>query len=188
MKHLSSGMLTTSMSYPVTPGAIWKTVHGFYVKAGLIATGKRATHHGLLVHSLRYYFRTQLTALGVNLEYAEFMMGYEGALYNVIKSKRPEFIRNTYRAAGLSIRQRSKTSRLELLKELVRGFVPDPERVLVKDAESEARRRVVAGNPVERRAQALWHVLKEKVLSDYILVAWVIIELNLDQATLAIFG
>jgi hypothetical protein len=152
--------------YPVTPGAIWKTVHGLYVKAGLIPRKKRARRHDLRVHSLRYYFRTQLTALGVNPEYAEFMMGHKGALYNDIKMKGPEFLRNIYRAAGLCIRQKTKTSRLDMIKELVRGFGMDPEKVLIKDAISEAHRGIVAGDPTEDQAQALWQVLKAKVLSE----------------------
>jgi len=151
---------------PVSEGAIWWTVHGLYVRAGLIPREKKARRHELRVHSLRYYFRTQLTALGVNPEYAEFMMGHKGALYNDVKGKGPEFLRNIYRAAGLCIRQKTKTSRLELLKELVRGFGLDPERVLVKDAISEAHRGVVAGDPTESQAQALWSVLKAKLLSE----------------------
>src|SRR3989442_15305460 len=94
----------------------------------------------LRVHSLRYYFRTQLTALGVNPEYAEFMMGHKGALYNDTKMKGPEFLRNIYRAAGLSIKQKTKASRLDMMKELVRGFGLDPEKVLVKDALTEPHR------------------------------------------------
>ena len=82
----------------------------------------------LRVHSLRYYFRTQLTALGVNPEYAEFLMGHEGALYNDIKMKGPEFLRNIYRAAGLCIRQKTKASRLDLLKEMVRDSDSTPRR------------------------------------------------------------
>jgi hypothetical protein len=136
------------------------------VRAGLIPREKRARRHDLRVHSLRYYFRTQLTALGVNPEYAEFMMGHKGALYNDVKGKGPEFLRNIYRAAGLCIRQKTKTSRLELLKELVRGFGLDPERVLVKDAISEAHRGLVSGDPMENEAQALWSVLKAKMLSE----------------------
>jgi hypothetical protein len=133
----------------------------------LIPREKKARRHDLRVHSLRYYFRTQLTALGVNPEYAEFMMGHKGALYNDIKMKGPEFLRNIYRASALSIRQKTKSSRLDLLKELVRGFNLDPEKVLVKEALSEAHRGIMSGSDVtEEEAKKLWGVLKEKVLSE----------------------
>jgi len=149
----------------VTEGAIWWTVHGLYVRAGLIPREKRARRHDLRVHSLRYYFRTQLTALGVNPEYAEFLMGHKGALYNDIKMKGPEFLRNVYRAAGLCIRQKTKASRVDLLKELVRGFGMDPEKVLVKDAISEAHRGVMTGRDTsEEEAKRLWTVLRDKLL------------------------
>ena len=150
---------------PVTPGAIWWTVHGLYVRTGLIPREKRARRHDLRVHSLGYYFRTQLKALGVNPEYAEFMMGHKGALYNDIKMKGPEFLRNIYRAAGLCIRQKTKASRLDLLKEMVRGFGLDPERVLVKEALSEAHRGILTGEQAtEEEARKLWTVLRAKML------------------------
>jgi hypothetical protein len=152
--------------YPVTPGAVWKTVHGLYIRAGLIAPEKRPRRHDLRVHSLRYYFRTQLTALGVNPEYVKFMMGHKAPLYNDIKGKGPEFLRNVYRAAGLCIRQRTKMSKLEMVKEMIRGYGLDPERVLVKDAMAEAHRGVVAGDLAERQTQILWRTLKENMLSE----------------------
>lgn len=150
---------------PITPGAIWWTVHGLYVRAGLIPREKRARRHDLRVHSLRYYFRTQLTALGVNPEYAEFMMGHKNALYNDIKMKGPEFLRNIYRAAGLSIRQKTKSSRLDLLKELVRGFGMDPEKVLVKEAMTEAHRGVV-GDDQEAQIQAMLRTIKQGLVAE----------------------
>lgn len=151
----------------ITPGAVWWTVHSLYIRAGLISPLKRARRHDLRVHSLRYYFRTQLTALGVNPEYAEFLMGHKGALYNDIKMKGPEFLRNIYRAAGLCIQKKTKASRLDLLKELVRGFGLDPEKVLVKDAISEGHRGIMTGEQaIEEESQMLWTVLKDKVLSE----------------------
>ena len=93
-------------------------------------------------------------------------MGHKGPLYNDVKGKGPEFLRNVYRAAGLSIRQKTKSSRLDLLKELVRGFGLDPEKVLVKDSISEAHRGVVAGDPTEDQARALWDVLRTRLLSE----------------------
>ena len=58
----------------------------------------------LRAHSLRKFFRTQLTARGVPVEYVEYMMGHKTSSYNDIKSLGVEFLRNLYRLADLSIR------------------------------------------------------------------------------------
>ena len=55
---------------------------------------------------------------------------------------------------------------MDLLKEMVRGFGLDPEKVLVKEALSEAHRGIFAGDPVENQAQALWGVLKQRLISE----------------------
>jgi integrase len=173
---------------PITPGAVWRTVHELYVRAGLIQrcekyrdhrkgkgmiceycgwpkNGKR--RHELRVHSLRYYFRTQLTSRGVNPEYAEHMMGHVGPLYNDIRSKGAEFLRNIYRASGLSIKQTPKASRLDLLKELVRGFGMDPEKVLVKEALVEPHRAIVSsGDNDDTDSRILARALRENLLQD----------------------
>ncbi len=94
-------------------------------------------------------------------------MGHKGALYNDIKMKGPEFLRNIYRAAGLCIRQKTKATRVDMLKELVRGFGLDPEKVSVKDAIGEAHRGVMTGRYTgEEEAKRLWVVLKQKMLAE----------------------
>jgi hypothetical protein len=78
-----------------------------------------------------------------------------------------EFLRNVYRTAGLCIRQKTKASRLDLLKEMVRGFGLDPEKVLVKEALSEAHRRIMSGEQAtEEEARRLWTVLRAKMLAE----------------------
>jgi hypothetical protein len=57
-------------------------------------------------------------------------------------------------------------SKLEMVKEMIRGYGLDPERVLVKDAMAEAHRGVVAGDLAERQTQILWRTLKENMLSE----------------------
>jgi len=171
---------------PITPNEVWHIVHKLYVKAGILVQcvrrrehrkgsacescgwpNRTARRHRLGVHSLRYYFRTQLTALGVNVEYVEFMMGRSTPLYHDIQSKGVEFHRQIYRAADLSIKPRTKAGRLELLKELVRGFGLDPEKVLVKEALSEPHRSIVSqGETYEAQITALAKALRHSVIRD----------------------
>ena len=44
-----------------------------------------------------------------------------------------ETLRNLYSAAGLAIRQKTKVSRIEQLKEIIRSMGENPEEILSKD-------------------------------------------------------
>ncbi len=165
---------------PVSPEAIWKTVNNLYHKAGLIApkeTGNSrwpGPKYTLRPHSLRYYFRTQLTALGVSPEYAEFMLGHKTAQYNDIRMKGPEFLRAIYATANPSIRQRTRTSKLDLAKAALRALDIDPDKVLVREAFAADPHRLQA-SPLEREEwedrvvnsalkQALYSTVKQYAL------------------------
>ena len=91
----------------LSENSIYKLIHRLYLKAGLISKGERM--HELRVHSLRKYFRTQLTARGVPSDYVEYMMGHKTDRYNDIKSLGVEFLRNLYKLADLSIRPKPLT-------------------------------------------------------------------------------
>ena len=52
----------------------------------------------LRLHSLRKYFKTQLSALGVQSDYMDYMMGYTVSVYNDIQSLCVEKLRNVYAA------------------------------------------------------------------------------------------
>ncbi len=165
---------------PISPGAIWHTVHSLYAKAGLIQTCPSNKQHRrgtkcqdcgyperpyrrqpLRVHSLRYYFRTQLTSLGVNPEYAEFMMGHKGALYHDIQSRGIEFLRNVYSSSGISIRPKPQLDRVEGLKVVVRSLGYDLEKILVREALSEPHRIVTSGNTEDLQVGTLTGVLRQ---------------------------
>ena len=92
---------------PLSENSIYKLIHRLYLKAGLISKGERM--HELRVHSLRKYFRTQLTARGVPTDYVEYMMGHKTDRYNDVKSLGVEFLRNLYKLADLSIRPKPLT-------------------------------------------------------------------------------
>jgi len=119
-----------------------KIVHGLYMKAGLLKAPKGRMYE-LRVHSLRKFFKTQLLALGVQPDYVDYMMGHTVDIYNDIEMKGVEFLRNIYASSGLSIRPRTKVSRVDALKEIIRAWGLDPEKILSKDALVEPHRTVV---------------------------------------------
>ena len=139
---------------PISPQTIWLTVNQLYRKAGIIPTCPRRQDHKrtgppcsncgypdlrekrnkLCTHSLRWYFRTQLTSQGVNPEYAEFMMGHKCKLYNDIRSKGPEFLRGEYMKADLGITPKPKLSDRQVIEALLRGRGFDPAKILRTEA------------------------------------------------------
>jgi site-specific recombinase XerD len=79
-----------------------KIVHHLYVKAGLIKQ-PRGRMYELRVHSLRKYSKTQMLALGVQLDYVDYMMSHTLDTYHDIQMKGIEFLRNIYASSGLTI-------------------------------------------------------------------------------------
>jgi len=124
---------------PITPGQIYDQIHSLYHKAGLL-TKKRYGRYELRVHSIRKFFRTQLAALGVDRDYIEYMMGHKVSTYHDIQMKGVEFLRNVYIASGLSIRPKTRLSKIEALKEIIRAWGMNPEEILTKEALSRPHR------------------------------------------------
>jgi len=145
---------------------IYRIVHNVYLRTGLIKDGN-GKRYDVRPHSLRKYFRTQLTALGTPTDYTEYMMGHKISTYNDIQMKGVEFLRKIYTASGLSIRPKTKIGRAEVLKDIMRSFGYDPERILVKDSLVEPHRTVVGGKDedVQVLGNALKELLKKELLS-----------------------
>jgi len=110
-----------------------KIVHQLYVKAGLLKQ-PRGRMYELRVHSLRKYFKTQMLALGVQPDYVDYMMGHTLDTYHDIQMKGIEFLRNIYAASGLSIRPKTRVSKVEALKEIIRTWGLNPEKILTREA------------------------------------------------------
>lgn len=79
-------------------------------------------------------------ALGVQSDYIDYMMGHTIDTYHDIQMKGVEFLRNVYAASGLSIRPKTKVSKIEMLKTVVRGMDLDPEKILTREALAEPHR------------------------------------------------
>jgi site-specific recombinase XerD len=131
---------------------LYKMIHGVYHKAGLLAQNQNGGYV-LRVHSLRKFFKTQLMALGLQADYIDYMMGHTIDTYHDIQSKGIEFLRNLYASAGLSIKPRSNYSKIDMLKDIVRSWGLEPERILSSEALAEPHRTYAS--PQEREKEQM---------------------------------
>src|SRR3990170_3537933 len=97
---------------PVDPANISYLIHKLYFQYGIIKRGE-AKRYSVRPHSLRKYFRTQLGAIStIPTDYIEYMMGHTISTYNDIRMKGIEYLRNLYAASGLSVRPKTKLSKI----------------------------------------------------------------------------
>jgi hypothetical protein len=101
-------------------------------------------------------------ASGVQSDYVDYMMGHTVSTYHDIQSKGIEFLRNIYASAALSIKPRIQASKIEMVKEFVRGLGLNPEEILSKKAFSEPHRSYVTSQEREEdQIRALCLAFKE---------------------------
>jgi hypothetical protein len=118
----------------------------------------------LRVHSIRKFFRAQLSALGVDKAYIEYMIGHTIGTYHDIEMKGIGFLRNIYAASGLSIRPKTQLSKIEALKEIVRAWGLNSEEVLTK--ESLTRSYTATGYGEDEQVKGLSQALKEMMTKE----------------------
>jgi hypothetical protein len=120
--------------------------------------------YNLRVHSLRKYFKTQLLALGVQPDYVDFMMGHTVDTYHDIEMKGAEFLRNIYATSGLSIKPKTKVSKIDTLKEIIRALGLNPEQVLTREAlAQDAAIHIDQESRADDELQILSNTLKELI-------------------------
>lgn len=90
-------------------------------------------------------------ALGVQLDYIDYMMGHTVSTYHDIQSKGVEFLRNIYSSAGLSIKSRPHYSKIDMLKEMMRAWGLEPEKILTREALAEPHRCYVSSEEREKQ-------------------------------------
>jgi len=152
---------------PVTEGSIHRTVHRLYVKAGLLTKNPRGRRYDLRAHSIRKFFRTQMAALGVDRDYIEYMMGHTISTYHDIKMKGTEYLRGIYIASGLSIRPKTRLSKIDALKEIIRAWGLNPEEILTRDALTRPNRTIIDNSQLENQQLVqLTTALKQQMLKE----------------------
>jgi hypothetical protein len=145
----------------ISPSRVHSIIHNLYREADLLRS-QNGRRYELRVHSIRKFFRTQLAALGVNRDYIECMMGHKISTYHDVKMKGVEFLRNIYAASGLSIRPKTRVSKIEALKEIIRAWGMDPEEILTKKALAKPHRVYAdAKDREEDQVRALRTALKD---------------------------
>lgn len=150
--------------FPVTSASISKLIHDLFLKAGIITKGK-TKRYPVRPHSLRKYFRTQLGAIStIPTDYIDYMMGHKVSTYNDIRMKGIEFLRNLYVSSGLSIRPKTKMTKIERLKMFAEALGLNSDEVLSKDALAKPHRTVVDSE--SRKIKVLNEALKHAILME----------------------
>lgn len=147
---------------PLTPSQVYNILHRLMAQAGLLGS-KVGRRYAMRPHSIRKFFRTQMAALGVQTDYIEYMMGHTISTYHDIPMKGIEFLRGVYAASGLCIKPKTKPSRIEMLKEMVRALGLNPEEILTKEALSMPHRTVITAGRDESQIETLLKALKQKL-------------------------
>jgi hypothetical protein len=115
---------------PVTSHGLQYIIHSLYVRAGLIQERNRLIKHVLKSTSLRKFFRSQMSLLGVDRDYIEFMMGHVTSSYHDVKMRGVEYLRRVYRSSGISIGPAVPMNKLDILKDIIREMGLNPEKIL----------------------------------------------------------
>jgi hypothetical protein len=113
---------------------IRKLVHTIAVQTGVSKKLAEGWMYDVRTHSLRKFFRTQMSAAKIDTEIIEYMMGHTPDTYEDVQSLGIETLRNLYTSAGLAIRPKTQTNRIDQLKEIIRAWGENPEAILSKDA------------------------------------------------------
>jgi integrase len=155
---------------PITTTQIHRIIHQLYRQAGLLSKGN-GRRYALRGHSLRKYFRTQLAALGMNTDYIEYMMEHKVSTYHGVQMKGVEFLRRQYQACNLSIRPKTKISKVEMVKAFAQGLGLDPEEILSREALARPHRTIISGPEREREdlhilSYAIKDLIKQEIAAD----------------------
>src|SRR3990170_1562094 len=157
----------SNQAKPVTEGRIHCIVHNLYVKAGLVTSSPRGRRYDLRAHSIRKFFRTQMASLGVQTDYIEYMMGHTISTYHDIRMKGIEFLRGIYVASGLSIKPKTRVSKIDALKEIIRAWGLNPEEILTRDALTRPNATVIGREQLEEnQLHQLSIALKQQLLKE----------------------
>lgn len=118
----------------VSEKTLRKIVHTIAVEADVSKKLPDSWMYSVRTHSLRKYFRTQMSASKIDSEIIKYFMGKTIDTYEDVQSLGLETLRNLYTSAGLAIRPKTQVNRIEQLKEIIRAWGENPEEILIKDA------------------------------------------------------
>lgn len=140
---------------------VYRRIHNLMHKVGLITLNSQKRYE-LNAHSFRKWFKTQMTARGVQSDYVEFFMGHVLSTYQDVKSLGVEELRKVYRKADLSIRPKNEVSKLDQLKAFAETLGLDPDSISYEDG-YVGPYRTVAGEEAE--ISALQGAIRDTLLN-----------------------
>ncbi len=136
----------------VSEKTIREIVHELAVSTKVAKKLPNSWMYSVRTHSLRKFFRSQLSVAKIDSEIVEYMMGHTINTYEDVQSLGVETLRTLYASAGLAIRPKTQVNRIEQLKEIIRAWGQNPEEILSKDA-------LIRGNITETQDQTQNHQL-----------------------------
>ena len=91
-------------------------------------------------------------------------MGHKVSTYNDIRMKGVEFLRNLYAQSGLSIRPKTKFTKIDQLRVIIEAWGLDPNEILSKEALSKPHRTVL--DPEREQIHVLNRALKQAIIKE----------------------
>ena len=78
-----------------------------------------------------------------------------------------EFLRGIYLSSGLSIKPKTRVSKIDALKEIIRAWGMNPEEILTKNALTQPHRTVIDRSQIENnQIHQLSIALKQQLLNE----------------------
>ena len=94
-------------------------------------------------------------------------MGHTISACHDIKMKGTEYLRGIYLASGLSIRPKTRISKIDALKEIIRAWGLNPEEILTRDALIQPHRTIIDHSQVEQnQLSQLTKALRHQMLKE----------------------
>ena len=108
-----------------------------------------------------------MAVLRVQTDYIDYMTVHTISTYQDIRMRYIEFIRNAYHYFGLSINPKTRISKIDALKEIVKAHGLNPEEVLTKEALSMPN-RTLASNTIleENQVKILSKTLRDAIKNE----------------------
>jgi hypothetical protein len=108
-----------------------------------------------------------MASLGMQTDYVEYMMGHTMSTYHDIKMKGTEYLRGIYIASSLSIKPKTRVSKIDALKEIIRAWGLNPEEILTRDPLTRSNRTVIDNGQLENQQLAqLTTALRQQMLKE----------------------
>jgi len=94
-------------------------------------------------------------------------MGHTISTYHDIQMKGVEFLRGIYMASSLSIKPKTRVSKIDALKEIIRAWGLNPDEILTRDALTQPHRTIIGRDQAEEsQINQLTIALKQQILKE----------------------